>query len=57
VTPGVPAAAIFLPLRFFLSVASPTATTPNRAVALIYVGVLCLALSVVTLGVGLLRAA
>ena len=33
----------------------PTATQPGGAVALIYVGAVILALSVVTLGVGLLR--
>jgi hypothetical protein len=52
---GVPAAAIFIPLGFFLSMASPNATQPNRLVTLIYVGALILALSVLTLGVGLLR--
>lgn len=54
---GVPAAAIFLPMGFFPSVASPKATAPNRTVSLIYLGAVLLAVSVVTLGVGLLRAA
>ena len=54
---GVPAAAIFVPLGFFLSIPSPDATAPNRAVSLIYVGAASLALSVLTLGVGLLRGA
>jgi hypothetical protein len=54
---GIPAAAIFLPLGFFLSVASPNSTVPNRAVLLIYVGAVFLAFSVVTLGIGLLRPA
>ena len=53
---GVPAAAIFLPLGFFVSMASPSATAPNRAVSLIYLGAALLAVSVLTLGVGLLRA-
>jgi hypothetical protein len=52
---GIPAAAILLPLGFFLSMASPDATAPNGFVALIYVGALLLAVSVLTLGVGLLR--
>jgi len=54
---GIPGAAIVLPLGFFLSVASPNSTVPNRAVLLIYVGAVLLAFSVVTLGIGLLRAA
>ena len=52
---GVPAAAILLPLGFFLSMTSPTATAPNGFVSLIYLGALVLAVSVLTLGVGLLR--
>jgi hypothetical protein len=52
---GIPAAAILLPLGFFLSMASPDATAPNGLVSLIYVGALLLAVSVLTLGVGLLR--
>jgi hypothetical protein len=54
---GIPAAAVFVPLGFFMSMASPKRTAPNRAVSFIYVGALLLAMSVVTLGVGLLRAA
>jgi len=53
---GVPLAAILIPLGFFLSVTSATATRPGGAVGLIYVGAVVLAVSVVTLGVGLLRA-
>ncbi len=52
---GIPAAAIFMPLGFFLSMPSPKATAPNGAVSLIYVGAVLLASSVLTLGVGLLR--
>ena len=52
---GVPLAAVLMPMGFFFSMASPKATQPNGAVALIYVGALSLAISVLTLGVGLLR--
>jgi hypothetical protein len=52
---GVPLSAILISSGFFFSVLPPTATQPSAAVALIYVGALILALSVVTLGVGLLR--
>lgn len=52
---GVPAAAILMPLGFFLSMPSPSSTEPNRLVSLIYVGAALLAASVVTLGIGLLR--
>jgi hypothetical protein len=54
---GVPLAAILLPLGFFLSMPSPAATQPNGAVAVIYVGIFVLAASVLTLGIGLVRAA
>jgi hypothetical protein len=54
---GVPGAAILVPLGFFLSVTSPDASAPNRAVSCIYVGAALLALSVVILGIGLLRTA
>jgi hypothetical protein len=54
---GVPIAAILIPAAFFLSVASPTATEPNGLINLAYVGALFLAGGVVSLGVGLIRAA
>jgi uncharacterized membrane protein len=54
---GVPIAAILIPAAFFLSVASPHAQQPNGLVNLAYVGALFLAGSVITLGVGLIRAA
>jgi hypothetical protein len=54
---GVPASAILIPLGFFLSVASPSTTKPNGAIQLVYLGALVLAISVVTLGVGLILAA
>ena len=52
---GVPAAAILMPLGFFLSMPSPSAPAPNGFVRLIYLGAVVLAVSVVTLGIGLLR--
>jgi len=52
---GVPAAAILIPLGFFLSMPSPDATKPNSLVRVILAGAVVLALSVVTLGIGLLR--
>ena len=53
---GAPVAAILIPLGFFLSMTSPSATQPNGMVVLIYVGIVVLAASVITLGIGLLRA-
>ena len=52
---GVPLAAILIPIGFFLSMTSPTATEPNALLSLIYVGAVSLAASVLTLGIGLLR--
>ena len=54
---GVPLAAILIPLGFFLSMTSPTASQPNGLVAFIYAGAIVLAASVVTLGIGLARGA
>ena len=54
---GAPIAAILIPAAFFLSVASPTATAPNGLLNLVYVGALFLAAAVLSLGVGLIRAA
>jgi hypothetical protein len=54
---GAPIAAILIPAAFFLSVASPTATEPNGLLNLAYVGALFLAAGVLTLGVGIIRAA
>jgi hypothetical protein len=53
---GAPAAAILMPLGFFLSMPSINAAAPNRLVSLIYIGGALLAFSVLTLGIGLLRA-
>jgi uncharacterized membrane protein len=54
---GAPIAAILIPAAFFLSVASPTAKQPNGLMNLAYVGALFLGAAVLSLGVGLIRAA
>jgi len=54
---GAPIAAILIPAAFFLSVASPTATQPNGLMNLAYIGALFLAGAVLSLGIGLIRAA
>jgi hypothetical protein len=54
---GVPAAAILIPAGFFLSVGPPRTERPNGAIRLVYVGAAVLAISVLILGVGLVRAA
>ncbi len=50
-----PAAAILMPLAFFLSVLSPKATEPNALIHLAYVGGVVLAMGLLVLGVGLIR--
>lgn len=52
---GVPLSAILISAGFFFSVLPPTATQPGGAVSLIYVGAVILAVSVITLGIGLIR--
>jgi hypothetical protein len=52
---SIPAAAVLLPLAFFLSVLSPGATEPNAMIYLAYVGAVSLAVGLLVLGVGLLR--
>src|SRR5215204_52593 len=52
---SIPAAAILLPVAFFLSVASPDATEPNAMIYLAYVGAISLAVGLFVLGVGLIR--
>jgi hypothetical protein len=52
---GVPLAAILISAGFFFSMLPPTASQPGGAVGLIYIGAVILAISVVTLGIGLLR--
>ena len=53
---GVPATAILMPLGFFLSVVSPRSERPNAAIRLVYVGAVILAISMLILGIGLIRA-
>jgi hypothetical protein len=52
---GVPLSAILISAGFFFSMLPPAATQPSGAIFLIYVGAVILALSVLTLAVGLLR--
>jgi drug/metabolite transporter superfamily protein YnfA len=54
---GAPIAAVLIPASFFLSVASPTANEPNGLINIAYVGALFLAAAILSLGVGLIRAA
>lgn len=53
---GVPLAAILISAGFFFSVLPPTATQAGRAVSLVYVGAAVLAIAVISLGIGLVRA-
>jgi hypothetical protein len=52
-----PAAAILLPIAYFLSIVRPDADRPNRLVNLAYLGGVVLTVGMLTLGIGLLRAA
>jgi hypothetical protein len=54
---GAPIAAILIPAAFFLSMVSPSAKEPNVLINLAYVGAVFLAGAVLSLGVGLIRAA
>lgn len=54
---GAPIAAILIPAAFFLSVASPSAREPNALLNVAYIGAVILAAAVLTLGIGLIRAA
>jgi hypothetical protein len=54
---GASIAAILILAAFFLSVASPTATQPNALMNLAYIDAQFLAGAVLSLGVGLIRAA
>ena len=54
---GVPSAAILMPLGFFLSVRSPRSERPNGMIPLVYVGATVMAISVLILGIELVRAA
>ncbi len=51
---SIPAAAILLPVAFFLSVLSPEATEPNALIYLAYLGALSLTVGLLALGVGLI---
>ena len=53
----IPAAALLLPIAFFLSIARPDAERPTRLVNLAYFGAITLSVGMLTLGVGLPRAA
>lgn len=53
---GVPLAAVLISMGFFFSVLAPTTSQANGSVSLIYVGGIVLAISVLSLGIGLLRA-
>jgi hypothetical protein len=52
---GVPLSAILISAAFFFSMLPPTANQPSGAVFLIYVGAVILAISVLTLAIGLIR--
>jgi hypothetical protein len=54
---GAPCAAILMPLGFFLSATSPRVTEPTRMILLVYAGAGLLAMSMLLLGIGLIRAA
>jgi hypothetical protein len=54
---SIPAAAVLLPVAFFLSVLSPRATEPNAMIYLAYVGAISLAAGLLVLGIGLVRGA
>ncbi len=53
----IPAAALLLPIAFFLSIARAEAERPNRLVNLAYLGAISLTIGTFTLGIGLFRAA
>jgi hypothetical protein len=52
---GAPLSGILISGGFFFSVMAPGATEPGRAIVLIYAGAAILAVSVLSLGIGLLR--
>jgi hypothetical protein len=52
---AIPAAALLLPMAFFLSVVSPDATEPNALISLAYVGAHSLVVGLLLLGIGLVR--
>ena len=52
---AAPAAAILLPVAFFLSILDPDTTEPNNLIYLAYLAALVLSLGLVVLGIGLIR--
>jgi hypothetical protein len=52
---GVPISAILISAGFFFSMLQPSAAEPSGAIRLIYVGAVILAISVITLGIGVIR--
>lgn len=52
---AIPAAAILLPMAFFLSVLTPAATEPNALIWLAPLGGISLTVGLITLGIGLIR--
>jgi hypothetical protein len=50
-----PVAAILMPLAFFLSIASPSATHPGSLIYLAFIGAVILAFGLLTIGIGLIR--
>jgi hypothetical protein len=52
---ALPAAALLMPLAFFLSMLSPDATEPNPMIYLAYVAGVVLAVGLLVLGIGLVR--
>lgn len=53
---GIWLAAILMPAGFFLSAAGRDINKPNQLIALLYAGIVSLALGVISLGIGLLTA-
>jgi hypothetical protein len=54
---GAPCAALMMPFGFFLSATSPRVTTPTRMISLVYAGAGILAVAILVLAIGLIRAA
>lgn len=53
----IPLAAILVPAAFFLSIVTPRAERPNRLILLAPLGAVSISVGMLTLGIGLLRAA
>ncbi len=53
---GTPMAALLIPGAFFFSVLDPKSTEPNGLIYLAYAGFVVLLVTLVTLGIGLIRA-